>query len=270
MDQYNNYGQPMYEMPHQTITKSGVIAKSLIGLLIVAAITFTYFVTGFSISMNQPFIGFSILLILVWFVAPFCANKTRTTAGITQVLFWLGNIVIEGVFLGECCNSLLAYGIIATNGAMLKSLGSIIGLALLIVISLALAGIALIPMLLKHFEASLKYGTIILRLVIFTSTFMIAFFLIGLVLSFFGMPGLLNIYYDAVLGFNPVAIGISLLFVVFSFVLYLRALMQVAEMKNADKGEEYFASILIISCLTDIFYYVLRLIILIFGANSDD
>lgn len=46
--------------------------------------------------------------------------------------------------------------------------------------------------------------------------------------------------------------------------------MQVADMKNADKGEEYFASILIISCLTDIFYYVLRLIILIFGSNSDD
>ena len=270
MDQFNNYGQPMYEMPHQTITKSGVITKSLIGLLIVAAITFTYFVTGFSISLNQPFIGFSILLILVWFVAPFCANKTRTTTGITQVLFWLGNIVIEGVFLGECCNSLLAYGILATNGEMLQSLGSIIGLALLIVISLALAGIALIPMLLKHFDASLKYGTIILRLATFTSIFMVAFFLIGLLLSFFGMPGLLNIYYKAVLGFNPVAIGISLLFVVFSFILYLGALMQVAAMKNADKGEEYFASILIISCLTDIFYYVLRLIILIFGSNSDD
>lgn len=271
MDSYN---QDMFSTPEyqNKMTTSGVIGKTIIGLVLTIAIMGYCLVSGFGIDLG--IIGF-ILILLLPFLYSWLAQKTLKTTGTTQVLFWLGSIISMGLFEGLCLTNLIGVMSYYAPASVVESLDSILGLALVVTIGVSIGGLLMVPKILKNpqmVRSFTKFGTILANVSIGVSIVILVLAILGLLFSFLGNTTLIDTYIYLIAGINPISILITVFFLVVSVVLFMQNLVAVGEYAN-NKDCEYFASFLIISGMVEIFYWVVKLILqlfLMFGNNDDN
>lgn len=266
MDQYNQ--QNIYNT--RQISTSSLMIKSIGAILIVGIITFIYLTSGMTIFGRLGFIGYLLLILLVSFGAPYCARKTITTTGATQVLFWVLANVINGVFLGEVCNNLLLIMAMQLNGEFIMALDKLIMITVLGFVGIALAGVLVLPYLLKHQAQTMRYFSMVMRVLSIALGIYAISVLVVAVLSLFGISAPMAFLSTALFGGNEISVTIAVVFLLISVFLYVNTLFQVKQLVQYGEQYEYYSSFLIASALSDIFYYLLNLVLQIFGMNNND
>lgn len=274
MDNYNDinlqssFNNEMFNTK-QGVTTKGVVVKSIIGLLI--TLVTMYFTIDFKLYLMLPF---PILLVLA-FVCPFAyvwfAGKTLTTQGLSQVLFWVFSLIVMGIFQGLCISSIiLYYGLSSSNVAV--NLDTILFLSILGTIALCIGGILYVPIILKSQKKLTVFnaiGKFLSRFCLGVAIVALVLTIISLITSLFGNTAVLNLYQYLFMDATLPAYIITILYLLFSVFFFMSNLIEIQEFKH-DKNAEYYCSFLLVSGIVEIFYWLFRLILMIFSSNDNN
>ncbi|WOO87061.1 hypothetical protein RZE82_08080 [Mollicutes bacterium LVI A0039] len=261
---------------HQnTVTNSGLILKTMIGLLVAFGIAIPNLMQGklflsFLYEMNGPgffftAIAVTIVLGLIW------GGLYRTLMTDHGPIFNSIAFILTSAFAGLFLGNALIVAVIITgyyadiDFEMVMSALMISSGATFIAV---VGGVVALPRL-KMDGPALKFfrnASILLVSLTFVSGIM---WLLGYFLNMFGITFILELYYQLVYGLGPVSIAFSIICILAAEFLFLvtlaRSKMAVG---NEPKHMEFFYAIILVNAVIRIYVEIFKLVLKILAKNN--
>lgn len=273
MEDYNQF-----EVPAKTVTTSGLMWKTILGVVIAFAVAIPNLMEGelflkFLYNIDS-IIGFllmsfvvTVVLGIIW--ATLYKSLATDRGPVINLITYVITSAFAGLFLG---NALIFAVIIIGSYAqvditMVMSALSITTGATFIAV---LGGIIALPKL--HMEGrAIKFFrnvSILMVSLLFISGIM---WLIGMIFSIFGLTFILDLYYEMVYGLGPVSIFFSILAIIGAEFMFLISL---ARSKYAVGREpehmEYFYSIILVNAIIRIYVEIFKLVLKLLARSNRD
>lgn len=276
----NEFNQETNQFEHnlKTVSSSGLMAKTLIGVIIAFAValpnlmqgdlflSFLYEMSGFSYLFMSIFV--TIILGIIW--ATLYKTLTRDHGPIFNAITYGVTSAFAGLFLG---NALIFAVIIIGYYApdidvemVLTALQITTGATFIAVVG----GVIALPKLRMDGSAIKFFNNVAILLVALTFVSGITFF-IGYLFHIFGFDFILDLYYSLVYGLGPISIFFSILAVLgaeFMFLITLaRSKMAVGK---EPKHMEYFYSIILVNAIIRIYVEIFKLVLKLLASKNRD
>lgn len=276
----NEFNQETNQFEHnlKTVSSSGLMAKTLIGVIIAFAValpnlmqgdlflSFLYEMSGFSYLFMSIFV--TIILGIIW--VTLYKTLTKDHGPIFNAITFAVTSAFAGLFLG---NALIFAVIIIGYYApdidvemVLTALQITTGATFIAVVG----GVIALPKLRMDGPAIKFFNNVAILLVALTFVSGITFF-VGYLFHIFGFDFILDLYYSLVYGLGPVSIFFSILAVLgaeFMFLITLaRSKMAVGK---EPKHMEYFYSIILVNAIIRIYVEIFKLVLKLLASKNRD
>lgn len=268
MNDYNQeYNQ--FESNPNTVSNSGLIFKTLLGVIIAFAVaipnlmqgdlflSFLYEMNGFSFLFMS--IAVTIVLGIIW--ATLYRSLATDRGSFFNMVTYLITSAFAGLFLGNAL--IFAVAIIGSYAPSIdmnmvtSALQITTGATFIAVI----AGVVAMPKL-KMDGPALKFFrnvSILLITLTFVSGIM---WIIGFIFSIFGITFILDLYYQLIYGLGPVSIFFSILAIIAAEFLFLISLARSKYAVGREpKHMEYFYSIILVNAIIRIYVEIFKLVL---------
>ncbi len=277
MNEFNQ--QPnQFESNPNTVSNSGLIFKTLLGVIIAFGVaipnlmqgdlflSFLYQMSGFSFLFMS--LGVTIVLGIIW--ATLYRTLTKDHGPVFNLITYVVTSAFAGLFLGNAL--IFAVVIIGSYAqdldlAMVYSALQITTGATFIAV---IAGVIAMPRL-KMDGPALKFFrnvSILLVTLTFVSGIM---WIIGYIFSIFGITFILDLYYQLVYGLGPISIFFSVLAIIGAEFLFLITLARSKYAVGREpKHMEYFYSIILVNAIIRIYVEIFKLVLKILANSNRD
>lgn len=274
----NDYNQGFqFEQNPNTVSNTGLIIKTLIGVLIAFGVALPNLMQGdLFLSFLYNFNGFTYLIMLLLasvVLGIIWATLYRTLQTDHGVFFnsivFVVTSAFAGLFLG---NSLIfAVVIISTYGEIdytivLSALQIAAGATFIAVVG----GVIALPRLKMDGKAIKFFRNVSILLVTLTFASGIIY-LIGYLFHIFGMDFILNMYYSLIYGLGPVSLGFSILLILGAEFMFLVVLARSKYAVGREpKHMEFFYSIILVNAIIRIYVEIFKFVLKVLAKNQRD
>lgn len=275
MNELNHNNQ--FESHGNTVSNSGLIFKTLLGVIIAFAmaipnllqgdlfLSFLYTLNGFLFLFAS--LAVTVILGVIWAVLYHTLATDHGT--VFNYITYVITSAFAGLFLGNAlivAVLIIGYYAEIDNEMVLLALQITTGATFIAVIG----GVVALPRL--NMEGrSIKFfrnATILLVSLTFVSGIM---WIVGYILSIFGFDFILNLYYQLVYGLGPISIFFSVLAIIAAEFLFLISLARAKYAVGREpKHMEFFYSIILVNAIIRIYVEIFKLVLKILARSRRD
>lgn len=272
----NDYNQ--FETNPNTVSNSGLIFKTLLGVIIAFAValpnlmqgdlflSFLYNFDGFAFLFMS--LGVTIVLGIIW------ATLYRTLMNDHGPIFNAITFVITSAFAGLFLGNALIFAVLIIGSYApeldITQVTSALQIAAGATFIAVIGGVVAMPKLKMDGKAIKFFRNVSILLI--TLTFVSGImWIIGFIFSIFGLNFILDLYYQLIYGLGPISIFFSILAILAAEFLFLISLARSKYAVGREpKHMEYFYSIILVNAIIRIYVEIFKLVLKILANSNRD
>lgn len=277
MNEFNQETNQFESRP-DTVTNSGLISKTLLGVIIAFAVALPNLMQGdLFLSFLYQYDGFAFLFMslavtvvlgFIWMIL------YRTLAKDHGPVFNLITYVVTSAFAGLFLGNALIFAVIIigsyASGLDITTIYTALQITTGATFIAVVGGVVALPKL-KMDGKALKFfhnASILLITLTFISGIM---WIIGFVFSIFGITFILDLYYQLVYGLGPISIFFSVLAIILAEFLFLIVLARSKYAVGREpKHMEYYYSIILVNAIIRIYVEIFKLVLKLLALKNRD